>query len=189
MLVPKLRFKREDGTEYPRWENKRLGDIVEKDIIPVANPESDYIKLAIRSHGKGTFHKYIDDNGLDVETMYMVKANHLIVNITFAWEQAIAITKEEDEGTYVSHRFPQYKFINDNEPSFYKHIILSPRIKYELMLCSPGGAGRNRVLNLKDFLQAYKDMILYQSRTKLLPYHQCLPAQKLKHLLLCNCRV
>lgn len=28
MLVPKLRFKREDGTEYPEWEEKRVGEIL-----------------------------------------------------------------------------------------------------------------------------------------------------------------
>ena len=29
MLVPKLRFKREDGTEYPEWEQYRLEDTVD----------------------------------------------------------------------------------------------------------------------------------------------------------------
>ena len=28
MLVPKLRFKREDGTDYPEWEEKRIGEIL-----------------------------------------------------------------------------------------------------------------------------------------------------------------
>lgn len=28
MLVPKLRFKREDGTNYPEWEEKKIGDIL-----------------------------------------------------------------------------------------------------------------------------------------------------------------
>ena len=28
MLVPKLRFKREDGTEYPEWEEKRLEEVL-----------------------------------------------------------------------------------------------------------------------------------------------------------------
>ena len=28
MLVPKLRFKREDGTDFPEWEEKRIGEIL-----------------------------------------------------------------------------------------------------------------------------------------------------------------
>ena len=58
MLAPKLRFKREDGTKYPEWKMLPLNCVVEKDIIPVNNPQTNYTKLAIRSHGKGTFHKH-----------------------------------------------------------------------------------------------------------------------------------
>ena len=150
-----VRFRRDDGTEYPAWEEQCFAEIVEPNNIPVANPGSNYVKLAIRSHCKGTFHKSVDneDEGLDVDTMYLVEAYNLIVNITFAWEHAIAITKPEDAGTYVSHRFPQYKFVKDNLPAFYEYVIKNPRMKYELGLCSPGGAGRNRVLNLKDFMK------------------------------------
>ena len=150
----KVRFKREDGTSYPEWEELPLGQIVEQNNIPVENPGSNYVKLAIRSHCKGTFHKPINskEDGLDVDKMYLVEANNLIVNITFAWEHAIAITKPEDAGTYVSHRFPQYKFVNGNIPAFYAYVIKNPRMKYEMGLCSPGGAGRNRVLKQNDFL-------------------------------------
>ena len=149
-----VRFKREDGTSYPEWEEFPLGQIVEQNNIPVENPGSNYVKLAIRSHCKGTFHKPINskEDGLDVDKMYLVEANNLIVNITFAWEHAIAITKPEDAGTYVSHRFPQYKFVNGNIPAFYAYVIKNPRMKYEMGLCSPGGAGRNRVLKQNDFL-------------------------------------
>lgn len=150
----KVRFRRDDGTEYPDWEELPLGEIVEQNNIPVDNPGSNYVKLAIRSHCKGTFHKPIesDDEGLAVDKMYLVEANNLIVNITFAWEHAIAITKPEDAGTYVSHRFPQYRFVNNNISAFYEYVIKNPRMKYEMGLCSPGGAGRNRVLNQNDFL-------------------------------------
>ena len=155
MTRPRLRFRRDDGTEYPAWEDLCLSEIVEPNNIPVENPGSNYVKLAIRSHCKGTFHKPVnsEDEGLDVDTMYLVEAYNLIVNITFAWEHAIAITKPEDAGTYVSHRFPQYKFVNGNLPSFYEYVIKNPRMKYEMGLCSPGGAGRNRVLSLKDFMK------------------------------------
>ena len=149
-----VRCKREDGISYPEWEELPLGQIVEQNNIPVENPGSNYVKLAIRSHCKGTFHKPINskEDGLDVDKMYLVEANNLIVNITFAWEHAIAITKPEDAGTYVSHRFPQYKFVNGNIPAFYAYVIKNPRMKYEMGLCSPGGAGRNRVLKQNDFL-------------------------------------
>lgn len=81
----------------------------------------------------------------------MKSKNMLIVNITFAWEHAIAITDANDEGKLVSHRFPTYDFNENALYDFYKYYILLPKFKYCLLNASPGGAGRNRVLNKKQF--------------------------------------
>lgn len=89
-----------------------------------------------------------------MEELYEVKEDDLIVNITFAWEQAIAIVSKEDDGGLVSHRFPTYIFKKEKAiPEFFRHFILQPRFKYLLELISPGGAGRNRVMSKKDFLK------------------------------------
>lgn len=85
--------------------------------------------------------------------MFVVQKDNLIVNITFAWEHAVAITTEEDEGKLVSHRFPTYSFNEGESPLFYKYSILRPEFKYQLGTASPGGAGRNRVLNRTYFLE------------------------------------
>ena len=81
---------------------------------PVNKPGSNYLALGIRSHGKGTFLKPDSDPEKNaMETLYEVKENDLIVNITFAWEGAIAVAKKEDDGALVSHRFPMYEFNKD----------------------------------------------------------------------------
>lgn len=90
---------------------------------------------------------------MDVDTMYVVEAYNLILNITFAWEQAIAVTDDKDDGKLVSHRFPQYKFNDGFDWHYFKYDILDKKLKHELGLASPGGAGRNRVLNKSDFLK------------------------------------
>lgn len=124
-------------------------------IREVDKPKSNYTALGIRSHVKGTFLKPdFDPNTIAMEKLYNVKQDDLIVNITFAWEGAIAIVKKEDEGAFVSHRFPTYTFdrkvvIHD----FFQYIIIQKRIRYFLGIISPGGAGRNRVLSKKDFLK------------------------------------
>ena len=41
-----------------------------------------------------------------MDKFYVVKPNDLIVNITFAWEQAIAIVKPEDDGHWPHIVFP-----------------------------------------------------------------------------------
>jgi type I restriction enzyme S subunit len=89
-----------------------------------------------------------------MERLYEVDSNDLIVNITFAWEGAIAIVRPEDSGALVSHRFPTYQFDqNAVLPEFFRYPILNKQFIYNLGVISPGGAGRNRVLNKADFLK------------------------------------
>ena len=138
-----------------KWKNKNFGDLLLPTLRPVNKPDDSYLSLGIRSHGKGTFLKNdFDPEDIDIETLYEVKENDLIVNITFAWEGAIAIAKKEDNGALVSHRFPTYTFNNTNGiVDYFRYVIIQPRFKYLLETISPGGAGRNRVLSKRDFLK------------------------------------
>lgn len=121
----------------------------------IEKPTENYLALGIRSHGKGIFHKpHSDPKAIAMDKLYKVKENDFIVNITFAWEHAVAIISKEDEGGLVSHRFPTY-VIDQKTVSveFFRHIILQPFFKQMLDNISPGGAGRNRVLSKKDLLK------------------------------------
>ena len=162
LLTGKLRLPKyetgsmKDDKGYPAdWQEKKLDDVMNIDLSPVPKPNTPYKSLGIRSHGKGTFQKFVEDSSkVAMDTLYEVKDNQMIVSITFAWEGAIAIVKKEDEGHLVSHRFPTYT-IKEFELSadFLKYLILSTRMKYNLGLISPGGAGRNRVMSKKNFLK------------------------------------
>ena len=89
-----------------------------------------------------------------MDRLYEVDCGDLIVNITFAWEGAIAIVRSEDAGALVSHRFPTYQFDqNAVLTDFFRYPILDKQFIYNLGVISPGGAGRNRVLSKADFLK------------------------------------
>ncbi|MGL5234091.1 MAG: restriction endonuclease subunit S [Empedobacter falsenii] len=121
----------------------------------IEKPKEDYLALGIRSHGKGLFHKpNSNPNAIAMDRLYEVKENDFIVNITFAWEHAVAIVNKEDVGGLVSHRFPTY-IINTDIVSveYFKYVILQPFFRKMLENISPGGAGRNRVLSKKDLLK------------------------------------
>ena len=152
-LVPKLRFPEFQAERG--WQERPLNSF----LTPVARdrvkPSEVYTGLGLRSHGKGTFLKEQEDpakNSMDV--LYEVKREDLIVNITFAWEGAIAIAGSSDDGALVSHRFPTYTFSKDRVlPEFFKFKIVDKQFVYKLGLISPGGAGRNRVMSKTDFLK------------------------------------
>lgn len=135
------------------WTLGKMSDIIENVSRPVPKPNKPYWRLGIKSWAKGTFHTFVDDpETVNMDELYEVKEKDLIVNITFAWEHAIAIAKKEDEGMLVSHRFPTYVFKEEQVPEYYQAVITQRYFKDMLDHISPGGAGRNRVLNRKDFL-------------------------------------
>ena len=146
--------------EYKKpWGRVRLGDVVVPYSDPVETPHNGYERLGIRSYGKGVFHEYVEaGKELDTAQMHRVASHNLIVNITFAWEHAVAITVNADEGKLVSHRFPQFSMTDEIYDQFLKYMILDARFRHHLLLSSPGGAGRNRVLRVPEMLE-YEMMI------------------------------
>ncbi len=151
LLTGKKRLK---GFEK-KWKKNPLSDFMDYTPRPIDKPSNSFLSLGVRSHGKGIFHKPdFDPDSIAMETLYEVKENDLVVNITFAWEHAVAIANKEDEGGLVSHRFPTYVFKPEKaSPNYFKFLILQPYFKYLLDLISPGGAGRNRVLSKKEFIK------------------------------------
>ncbi len=148
---PALRFP--EFRDALGWENMPMGQIVKQILRIVKKPAKPYLGLGIRSFGKGTFlRKAVDPGKNAMSQLYTVSYNDLIVNITFAWEGAIAIATKLDHGALVSHRFPTYAFQTKIAlPDFLKYKILDKQFVYELGVISPGGGGRNRVLDRKEF--------------------------------------
>ena len=147
---PRIRFR--GFTED--WEQRKLESLFTKYEDKVNTPDSGYWRLGLRSHCKGTFHTYVDaGHELETTEMYRVKAGNFILNITFAWERALAVTDDEDQDKLVSHRFPQFKPNSDLVIDFFKHTLMDKRLKHHLELSSPGGAGRNKVLKVSDMLK------------------------------------
>ena len=152
-----------NGERYPElrfpgftdaWEQRKLESLFTKYEDKVNTPDSGYWRLGLRSHCKGTFHTYVDaGHELETTEMYRVKAGNFILNITFAWERALAVTDDEDQDKLVSHRFPQFKPNSDLVIDFFKHTLMDKRLKHHLELSSPGGAGRNKVLKVSDMLK------------------------------------
>lgn len=152
-LVPKLRFP--EFRDAQAWQKVSLTDVLRPTSREVTKPEANYTGLGLRSHGKGTFQKADQDpDKIAMDRLYVVHRDDLIVNITFAWEGAIAIANDSDHGLYVSHRFPTYEFKSGvSSPDFFRYVITDKAFVYRLGVISPGGAGRNRVMNKNDFLR------------------------------------
>jgi type I restriction enzyme S subunit len=152
LLTGRRRFREFAGSE---WNYLKLEEFLIPEQRKVPKPSTTYPAIGVRSHGKGTFQKDdVDPEDVSMDTLYRVRHNDLIVSITFAWEGAIALVRETDDGCLVSHRFPTYVFDAQKViPEFFRYIILTKWFVFQLGLISPGGAGRNRVLSKNDFLK------------------------------------
>ena len=150
-----------------------MGDIVNEYSDPIQTPHDGYVRLGIRSHGKGTFYSYVKPGQeLGTAQMHKVATDKLIVNITFAWEHAVAVTDENDAEKLVSHRFPQFSLSEIICPKFLHYLILDGRFRHHLWLSSPGGAGRNRVLKIPEMLE-YKMQIPSVDEQRQIAYTLC----------------
>jgi type I restriction enzyme S subunit len=132
-----------------------LGKFLRMKLRKVEKPNESYLRLGVRSHGKGIFTTtVIDPDTVAMSHLFKVHTGDLIVSITFAWEGAIAMVTAEGDGALVSHRFPTYIFDKSKVlPEYFQYLMLSRRFFYDLGLISPGGAGRNRVMSKQDFLK------------------------------------
>jgi type I restriction enzyme S subunit len=138
-----------------KWRSVALGDLISYTPRKVPKPPGTFLSAGIRSHGKGVFLKkeFVAD-GIALEEMFKLKHRDLVVNITFGWEGAVAIVPHEADGALVSHRFPTYE-VDESKVlvEYLRHVVRSKRFVFDVGVSSPGGAGRNRVLNRQDFLE------------------------------------
>lgn len=97
------------------WKEVTLGECLERVEHPVdVQPDQMYTQVGIRSHGKGLFYKEpVSGAELGNKSVYWIEPDCFILNIVFAWEQAIARTTQAEVGMIGSHRFPMYKPVKD----------------------------------------------------------------------------
>ncbi|WP_107111800.1 restriction endonuclease subunit S [Shewanella algae] len=136
------------------WSYRTVAEILEKVSNPVdVDSSATYQEIGIRSHGKGIFHKEpILGKNLGNKRVFHIEPDCFVVNIVFAWEQAIAKTSEAEVEMIASHRFPMFRPKSGLcDIDFILYYFNTKKGKSLLELASPGGAGRNKTLGQSEF--------------------------------------
>lgn len=139
------------------WDVHMLRDCLQRIERPVeVEPNELYTQIGIRSHGKGLFYKEpVTGETLGNKSVFWIEPDCFIVNIVFAWEQAIGKTTQSEVGMIGSHRFPMYRPVNDRvDINYLIYYFLTKRGTNILEAASPGGAGRNKTLGQNRFLKS-----------------------------------
>ena len=155
--IPEAYKKTKAGILPGDWDVYMLGDCLSRVERPVeVKPNELYTQIGIRSHGKGLFYKEpVAGVALGNEAVFWIEPDCFIVNIVFAWEQAIGKTTQSEVGMIGSHRFPMYRPVNDRvDIDYLISYFLTKRGTDILEAASPGGAGRNKTLGQDRFLKS-----------------------------------
>lgn len=156
-IVPEGYKKTKSGSLPESWSVCTISECLERVEHPVEVQANEiYTQVGIRSHGKGLFYKEpVTGESLGNKAVYWIEPDCFILNIVFAWEQAIGKTTQAEVGMIGSHRFPMYKPVNNLvDIDYLVYYLLTKRGTDILEAASPGGAGRNRTLGQDRFLKS-----------------------------------
>jgi type I restriction enzyme S subunit len=134
------------------WSTVSLGELLRLERRRVnVEPEKLYQEIGIYCFGRGIFHK-APRTGFEVgdKDLFLMKQGDFILQVTFAWEGAIAIVSAAEDGMYGSTRYPTFR-VDESRcvPQFLLNYFKTEQGRQQLVKICPGSAGRNRVLSIK----------------------------------------
>ena len=113
--------------------------------------EGQYREIGVYCFGKGIFHKPAR-SGAEVgeKDLCEIRDGDFILQITFAWEGAVALAGKSEDGMFGSVRYLTFRVNEDIcSPRYLLTYMKTPEAIAQLERISPGSAGRNRVLSVK----------------------------------------
>ena len=128
---------------------RRFENVVRRIHRPAVLSEHDeLIRLGLFNRGRGIFQKpAADKEGMGDSDFFFVESGDLILSGQFAWEGAVALATEDEEGCVVSHRYPVYQGTQGINTAYLAGLLRSRFGDFLLNEASRGSAGRNRPLN------------------------------------------
>ena len=135
-------------------ETVRVGDILSLQRRPVSvDVSAVYEEIGVRSFGRGIFHKDpVSGAQLGGKRVFEIRPGDLVLSNVFAWEGAVAVATEAEDGKIGSHRFMTFEVDPVRaSASYLRYYFLSDAGLSRIRGASPGSAGRNRTLGIKAF--------------------------------------
>lgn len=147
-----IRFKRPDGSNYPDWEDSKLGKVL-KEVIEKTDESGSFEVLSSTTKGlfsqKDYFNKEIasaDNSGYKV-----LRVNQIVLSPQNLWMGNINYNDAFDVGI-VSPSYKIFEPIGINN-DYTKHILKTKRMLYEYLQASEQGASIvRRNLDINSFL-------------------------------------
>lgn len=147
-----LRFKDDNGNDYPNWENENLGNLI-NEVNERTTSNNQYVLLSSTKNGLLSQEEYFKKQiGSKDSTGYKIlRLNQLVLSPQNLWLGNININQRFDIGI-VSPSYRIYNLSHQFDVNFAKDLLKSPRYIYEYAQASEQGASVvRRNLNLELF--------------------------------------
>ena len=150
MNEPKLRFKADDGSQFPDWKEKKLGDITEKVVRKDANSNAD---VRMISQGNGFIlqsNKYSRENaGQSLKKYTLLKRDEFAYNhgASKAKPYGVCYRLCESDEARVPYVYHTFKLI-DGDSIFWNYSLNTSCMDRQLKKMVSSGARMDGLLNI-----------------------------------------
>ena len=135
-----LRFKDENGEKYPKWKEKKLGDMLEEENIKTTI-NNEYEILSSTTNGLFSQLEYFNKEVASSNNIgyKILKRNRIVLSPQNLWMGNINFNDKFDIGI-VSPSYKIFKVDNSVNSIFAKYIIKLPKMIFEYEQASEQGA-------------------------------------------------
>lgn len=134
----------------------KLGDVADWIKRPINRQDEElYERIGLYNRGRGIFHKPIA-KGVDLgdSDFFEIKDGDFVISGQFAWEGAVALARQEEDGCFASHRYYSLRGKPGYAETAYLFSFFTTQLGDNLLNHhSRGAAGRNRPLNINTLLR------------------------------------
>lgn len=156
MITEMLLTVTEESLVKSDAEVMRLSTAAELVHRPIdRRPREAYTRIGLFNRGRGIFHKASGSGAeLGDSDFFWIQEGDLVISGQFAWEGAVALARDKDNGCVASHRYPILRGREEIISSAALLALLRTKLGGMLMdHHSRGAAGRNRPLNITTLLK------------------------------------
>lgn len=150
LLVEKRLSLVHDAINHADTKLIRIRHCAERVFRPIERLEEEtYIPVGLYNRGRGVFRKEPTlGRDLGDSEFFYIKEGDLILSGQFAWEGAVAMAGQTEEGCVASHRYHVFRGREGKLDTTYFWAYLTTKVgDFILQDHSRGSAGRNRPLN------------------------------------------
>jgi type I restriction enzyme S subunit len=131
----KIRFKKPDGSNYPDWEEKKLGDLFHEQTERKADKKFELLSVTTNNGiTKQTSSNKRDNSSADTSNYKVVNVGDIVYNTMRMWQGASGIS---DFNGYVSPAYTVIRLV-DGSANFFQYLFKQPRVIFNFFRYSQG---------------------------------------------------